>query len=178
MAFETDTEIIKVRLPDGTELNFEASRPGGEQRVVKLEDVLDSSEIAKTVEGTVQVLRGTFAFKLGHEPYHLQVAAGYPNPLDIACASNAAPGDTTVGFTQICPAPALIQFAQPIQRLDQQRKNGELGIFSISCTEPLQAISQYPPRHSRSSCPVEKLESRSARFIGLTFFDKNNIYCK
>src|SRR5271165_1860610 len=60
MAFETDTEIVKVRLPDGTQLNFESSRPGGEQRVAKLTDVLDSSEIAKTVEGTVEVLRGTF----------------------------------------------------------------------------------------------------------------------
>jgi hypothetical protein len=60
MAFETDTEIVKVRLPDGTELNFEVSRSRGEQRVAKLTDVLDSSEIAKTIEGTVEVLRGTF----------------------------------------------------------------------------------------------------------------------
>jgi hypothetical protein len=60
MAFETGTEIVKVRLPDGTELNFETSRSGGEQRVAKLTDVLDSSEIAKTIEGTVEVLRGTF----------------------------------------------------------------------------------------------------------------------
>jgi hypothetical protein len=60
MAFETDTEIVKVRLPDGTELNFEISQPGGERKVGKLTDVLDSSEIAKTIEGTVGVLRGTF----------------------------------------------------------------------------------------------------------------------
>jgi Trypsin-co-occurring domain 1 len=60
MAFETGTEIIKVRLPDGTDLNFETSRSGGEQRVAKLTDVLDSREIAKTIEGTVEVLRGTF----------------------------------------------------------------------------------------------------------------------
>jgi hypothetical protein len=60
MAFETGTEIVKVRLPDGTELNFETTRPGGERKVVKLEDVLDSSKIAKTIEGTVEILRGTF----------------------------------------------------------------------------------------------------------------------
>jgi Trypsin-co-occurring domain 1 len=60
MAFETDTEIVKVRLPDGTELNFETTPPGGEQKVGKLEDVLDSSKIAKTIEGTVEILRGTF----------------------------------------------------------------------------------------------------------------------
>jgi hypothetical protein len=59
MAFETDTEIVKVRLPDGTELNFEISHPGGERKVGKLTAVLDSSEIAKTLEGTVEVLRGT-----------------------------------------------------------------------------------------------------------------------
>ncbi len=60
MAFETGTEIVKVRLPNGTELNFETSRSGREQRVAKLTDVLDSSEIGKTIEGTVEVLRGTF----------------------------------------------------------------------------------------------------------------------
>jgi hypothetical protein len=60
MAFETGTEIVKVRVPDGTELNFEVSRPGGERKVGKLEDVLDSSKIAKTIEGTVEILRGSF----------------------------------------------------------------------------------------------------------------------
>ncbi len=60
MAFESDTEIVKVRLPDGTELNFETTPSGGEQKVGKLEDVLDSSKIAKTIEGTVEILRGTF----------------------------------------------------------------------------------------------------------------------
>ena len=59
MAFETDTEIVKVRLPDGTQLKFEASRTRGEQRVATFADILDSSEIAKTVEGMVEVLRGT-----------------------------------------------------------------------------------------------------------------------
>jgi hypothetical protein len=33
MAFETGTEIVKVRAPDGTELNFEVSRLGGERKV-------------------------------------------------------------------------------------------------------------------------------------------------
>src|SRR5690349_11159053 len=60
MAFETNTEMVKVPLPDGTDLNFEASQPGGEREVGKLEDVLDSSKIAKTIEGTVEILRGTF----------------------------------------------------------------------------------------------------------------------
>jgi hypothetical protein len=60
MAFETNTEIVKVRLPDGTDLNFEASQPGGEREVGRIEDVLDSSKIAKTIEGTVEILRGTF----------------------------------------------------------------------------------------------------------------------
>ena len=60
MAFETNTEIVKVRLPDGTELNFEVGQPGGERKVSKLEDVLDSSKIAKTIEGTVEILRGSF----------------------------------------------------------------------------------------------------------------------
>jgi hypothetical protein len=44
MAFETKTEIVKVRLADGTNLHFEASQPSGERKVGKLEDVLDSSE--------------------------------------------------------------------------------------------------------------------------------------
>jgi Trypsin-co-occurring domain 1 len=60
MAFETKTEIVKVRLADGTDLYFEASQPGGERKVGKLEEVLDSDKIAKTIEGTVEILRGTF----------------------------------------------------------------------------------------------------------------------
>lgn len=39
---------------------MKSSRPGGEQRVAKLTDVLDSNKIAKTIEGTVEILRGSF----------------------------------------------------------------------------------------------------------------------
>jgi hypothetical protein len=42
-------------------LNFEASQPKGERKVGKLEDVLPSSKIVKTIEGTVEILRGCFA---------------------------------------------------------------------------------------------------------------------
>jgi Trypsin-co-occurring domain 1 len=60
MAIETRTEIVKVQLPDGYQLRFETSQPRGEQDIVDLGKVFKSEEIAKTIEGAVTILKGTF----------------------------------------------------------------------------------------------------------------------
>ena len=54
------TEVIKITLPDGYQLNFEADQHIGEQEIGNFDRVLNAEEITKTIEGTVQLVRETF----------------------------------------------------------------------------------------------------------------------
>jgi len=60
MTVEARTEVVKVQLPDGYLLKFETPQARGEQKIAALEKVIRSEEIAKTIEATVKILRGTF----------------------------------------------------------------------------------------------------------------------
>src|SRR6202047_1398268 len=60
MAFETKQQSSRSGCRTGPSSTSKFSRPGGERKVSKLEDVLDSSKIAKTIEGTVEILRESF----------------------------------------------------------------------------------------------------------------------
>ena|SRR6266481_354265 len=60
MNIEARTEVVKVELPDGYQLKFETSQPKGEQDIGALDKIIQSEQIAKTIEGTVQILRETF----------------------------------------------------------------------------------------------------------------------
>ena len=60
MAIEDRTEVVKVKLPDGYLLKFETSQPRGEQDIGDFDKIIKSEEIAKTIEGTVKILQGTF----------------------------------------------------------------------------------------------------------------------
>jgi hypothetical protein len=60
MADETRTRIVRVQLPDGYQLNFEASQFKGEPDTATPDKIINSDVITEAIEATVQILRQSF----------------------------------------------------------------------------------------------------------------------
>lgn len=58
---ESRTEIVSVKLPDGNEVQFEVTVPGGKGDVSLIDEALPIDGLTNTIESMVGVLKATLA---------------------------------------------------------------------------------------------------------------------